>query len=505
MEQNEFRCHYSVVFEKLGSVFWFIVICFIGQIDNVVNTAMDVMNGKVEAVDVLLTFGILFGIIIISFLVQNIVWAKTWISIEQDAVVIEKRTIHRKKNTIGMKNISNINLEQNIFERIMNTYKIKLDTNSKTTADSTDVKIVLSKEKAEWFQQQVMEHMQNVTGEQMVLEEEQMEDYDVAYSAKDIVMHCIYTANVVSVLLLLGIMVGAVVGISLLRTGEILLDGIVHAIGSIFVVVVLLFSVIQSLVRDFFVYYGFRAKRKGNKIYLAYGLLKKRKYVLAVDKVNALEVISPLVSRILGRQYVKLVCVGVGDEQNENSMLLLSGTKKEMLQKLSVLLPEFSLEEGRLVKRDRLSIFSELPRKILYFAVLVALMVVFGYKNLLDIPVTWGIYLVYAAGIFLILVSLLNTFMSFKTEALAIGENELIVVKGCYEKNITWIPYQKIQQMEYCEGPIRRHFGLATGVVHILAKTMDSVHAITYVKKEYYEQIKEKMMERRSNSHMAEQ
>lgn len=505
MEQNEFRCHYSVVFENLGRVFWFIVICFLGQIDDIVNTAMDVINGKVEAVDVLLIFGILFGIILISFLVQNIVWAKTWISIEQDAVVIEKRTINRKKNTIGMKNISNINLEQNIFERIMNTYKIKLDTNSKTTADSTDVKIVLSKDKAEWFQRQVMEHMQNVTGEQMVVEEETVADYDVTYSAKDIIMHCIYTANVISVLLLFGIMIGAVVGISLLRTGGILLDGIVHAIGSILVVVVILFSVIQNLVRDFFVYYGFRAKRQGNRIYLIHGLLKKRKYVLAVDKINAVEVISPLVSRIFGRQYVKLVCVGVGDEENENSMLLLSGTKRDMLQKLSVLLPEFTLEEGRLVKRNRLSIFSELPRKTLYFAILIVLMVVFGYKNMLQIPVEWGIYLIYAAGVFLILVSVLNTIMSFKTEGLGIGENELIVVKGCYEKNITWIPYQKIQQMEYCEGPVRRHLGLATGVVHILAKTLDSVHEITYVKKEFFEQIEEHILKRKSSSQIPEQ
>lgn len=499
MEKHEFRCHYSVVFENLGRVFWFIVIYFLGQTDDIADTVVDVANGEVQAVDVLLGFGVLFGIILISFLVQNIIWAKTWISIEQDAVVIEKRTINRKKNTIGMKNISNINLEQNIFERIMNTYKIKLDTDSKTTADSTDVKIVLSKDKAEWFQRQVMEHMQDVAGEQMVIAKEEMTDYDVTYSAKDIVWHCIYTASVISVLIFLGIMIGAVAGIRSLRTGKILLDGVVHAIGSILVVAALLFSVVQNLIRDFFVYYGFRAKRQGNKIYLTHGLLKKRKYVLAVDKINAVEVISPLVSRIFKRQYVKLVCVGVGDEENENSMLLLSGAREEMYKNLSVLLPEFILEESRFVERDRLSVFSELPRKMIYYAVLIVLMVVFGYKNVLQISVDWGIYLIYAAGIFLMLVSVLNTVMSFKTEGIMIGENELIVVKGCYEKNITWIPYQKIQQMRYCEGPIRRHFGLATGEVHILAKTLDTVHAITYVKKELYEQIAEHILKRKNN------
>ena len=497
MEQNEFRCHYSVVFENLGRVFWLIVICFAGQIDDMAATVQDVIAGKIEAVDALIAFGILFGILLVCFIVQNIIWAKTWISIEQDAVVIEKRTINRKKNTIGMKNISNINLEQNIFERIMNTYKVKLDTNSKTTADNTDVKIVLTKEKAEWFRRQVLEHMQAVTNESILMEEEEQADYDVVYSVRDIVMHCIYTASVSSVLILLGIIIGSIVGLHSLHTGAVLIDGIVRAIGGILVVAVILFSVIQSLIKDFFVYYDFKVKRQGNKIYLSYGLLKKRKYVIAVDKINAVEVVSPLVSRILGRQYVKLVCIGMGDEENEKSMLLLSGTKEDMQAKLSVLLPEFKLEKGKIHKRDRLSIFSELPKKIFYFAILITFMIVFGYMNLLEIPVSWGIYLVYAAGVFLILMSLLNTVMSFYTEGVSIGENELILVSGYYEKKITWIPYQKIQQLEYSEGPIRRHFGLATGVVHILAKTLESVHAVTCVKKEFYEEIGEHILMRK--------
>lgn len=497
MEQNEFRCHYSVVFENLGRVFWLIVICFAGQIDEMASTIHDVIEGRIEAIDALIAFGILFGILLLCFIVQNIVWAKTWISIEQDAVVIEKRTINRKKNTIGMKNISNINLEQNIFERIMNTYKIKLDTNSKTTANETDVKIVLSKEKAEWFRRQVLEHMQAVTNEAVVAEDEDM-DFDVTYSAKEIVMHCLYTASVSSVLILIGIIIGAIVGLRSLHTGAVLVDSIVSAIGGILVVAVILCSVIQSMVKDFFVYYNFRAKRQENKIYLTYGLLKKRRYVLSVDKINAVEVVSPLVSRIFGRQYIKLVCIGVGDEQNENSMLLLSETKKDMEEKLSILLPEFTWENVTIHKRDRLSIFSEIPKKIIWFAILIGLMVMFGYMNLLEFSVAWVKYIIYGTGFFLIGMSLLNTFMSFYTEGVGIGENELIVISGCYEKKTIWIPYQKIQQLGYSEGLIRRHFGLATGVVHILAQVLDSVHTITFLKKEVFEQIGERILQRKS-------
>ena len=86
MEQNEFRCHYSVVFENLGRVFWLIVICFAGQIDEMASTIRDVIEGRIEAIDALIAFGILFGILLLCFIVQNIVWAKTWISIENQKI-----------------------------------------------------------------------------------------------------------------------------------------------------------------------------------------------------------------------------------------------------------------------------------------------------------------------------------------------------------------------------------------------------------------------------------
>ena len=80
------------------------------------------------------------------------------------SIVIEQNTLNRKKNTIGIKNISNVNTEQNLFEMLLGTYKVKLDTNSLSTADKTDVKIVLKKAQAEWFKNAVMSLMEETPG-----------------------------------------------------------------------------------------------------------------------------------------------------------------------------------------------------------------------------------------------------------------------------------------------------------------------------------------------------
>ena len=76
-------------------------------------------------------------------------WYRTTLTIKEGNVTYERRTLIRHVNTIAVINISNINLEQNIFERIVGTCKVKLDTNSLSTANSTDLQIVLKKRDAE--------------------------------------------------------------------------------------------------------------------------------------------------------------------------------------------------------------------------------------------------------------------------------------------------------------------------------------------------------------------
>lgn len=52
---------------------------------------------------------------------QTLLWAKTYISVEENTRVIERNTINAKRNTIGLKNL---------LEMILGTCKVKLDTNS---------------------------------------------------------------------------------------------------------------------------------------------------------------------------------------------------------------------------------------------------------------------------------------------------------------------------------------------------------------------------------------
>ena len=86
----------------------------------------------------------------VSLTGQVLVWARTYITIEENSHCDDRngQSQQKRKNTIGIRNISNINLKQNLIEMLFGTCKVKLDTNSRSTADSTDVKIVLKKSDA---------------------------------------------------------------------------------------------------------------------------------------------------------------------------------------------------------------------------------------------------------------------------------------------------------------------------------------------------------------------
>lgn len=492
MNQNKFRCHFSIVFENLGSAFWFIFMGFLTMMDDLNEAFIEIAKGGDVTSDALFVAGILLVLLLIVFSYHCIRWSKTWISIEENAIVIERRTLKRNINTIGMNNISNINMEQNLFERLMGTYKIKLDTDSKTTADSTDVKIVLSKSRAAYFKEQVMFHM----NEKKADIDSETEEYDVSYTAGDIVAHCFYTAGIISILIFAGTVLALIGGIHSLRIGDLIVDGLINVLGSLIAIITILGSVLQGLVKDFFVYYGFRARRKENKIYLYHGLLKKRQYTLAVDKINAVQVVSTTLSRVLKRQYVKVICVGVGDEENENSMLLLSETKEEMKRKLSVLLPEFVLEEPDIIRREKNSVFSEIPGCIVLYGILIAGAVLAGGFNIFTIPKLWIRILIAAGCIFVMLVHLIGLYMNFCTCGIGLGKDILTLENGIFQKVITWIPYHKIQQIQYVQGPVCKYFGLAKGIIFILANMMDSFYGITYANIEIFEKLREKILMR---------
>ena len=252
--------------------------------------------------------GIIFGILVLTCIYQLMIWAKTYISICDNSIVIERNTINKKKNTIGIKNISNVNTEQNLFELLMGTCKIKLDTNSLSTAEQTDVKIVLKKADAEQFRSYLMKLMQESRGEKITEEEEKgQERWDYEAEFGDILAHGFLTINIFSVLVAVGTLVGVVGMVSMAIEKISIGESIFGMLLSFLVAAMMCIAAIRDILKGFIRYYGFKIARRGAKLYIRYGLFKKVNYTIPVEKINGFILHQSLTARIVGRYMACLV------------------------------------------------------------------------------------------------------------------------------------------------------------------------------------------------------
>ena len=116
--ESKFRCHPSIILEKVAGVLSFFIIIFISNIDDVVDI---LETGKFQG-NIILLIGT--AILILDAIYNFLVWRKTYISIQDGTIVLERNTINKKINTFGIKNIANINIEQNISEIVKDAYQL---------------------------------------------------------------------------------------------------------------------------------------------------------------------------------------------------------------------------------------------------------------------------------------------------------------------------------------------------------------------------------------------
>ena len=116
-QSRRFRNHISIILEQTGAVIAAAVVLIITQLFQSIDELTESDLSFITSKGFLIFLGVI-ALLAISLVGQVLVWARTYISIEENAIVIEQGRVNKKKNTIGIRNISNINLEQNLIEML---------------------------------------------------------------------------------------------------------------------------------------------------------------------------------------------------------------------------------------------------------------------------------------------------------------------------------------------------------------------------------------------------
>lgn len=508
IENKRIRCHGSIVLEKTGKTLaWLLLLVAVNFGD--VLTATDVADDE-KWIGGLIIIGVILAIMALVLGFAILKWRKTTITIDEDALIWDKDTLNKKTLTIGIENISSINIERNIFERIIGTAKLKLDTDSLSTADETDVEFVFKYDDAirykEYLEAKVRSYdakpTEKITGEEPKTQslgarveydnEQEKEPVRMNQQAEyvsdfgEIAAHCLYDLNISSLIIGLPLVVFAIIGfVAMFMDGQI---GVEEIFASVVQVVTFGYACIYAIVGKFFRYYNLTVARQENRIYMKYGMFKIREYVIPVEKINAIHIKQTLVGRMCKRYNVSMECVGVGDNEKEIAQLTLSLKMDEIKERLSVLLPEYDLMQLDAIKGiSKKAIVHKLMRLVwvIFIATCVNVGIFIGMNIIDDFGVlakdtTFWIVDAVIVGVILLWV-LIHGLLQLKVEAIGLGDRNLMTVTGAYGKDITIISYKKIQYVSTKKSPTSKLTGLVRGDANILSGLLGTVKDIPYM------------------------
>lgn len=475
MEENKrFRNHISVVAEQIGAGTFAVFAVAFGalfrEVDEVLESGAALLESG-KSMYVMLGITAAFGVI----LARNLrVWAKTWISVQDKAIVVEKNTVNRKVYTIGIRHISNMNLEQNLFEMLMGTAKVKLDTSSMSTADQTDVKIVLKKADAERFRRTVMELIKEeyTPGEDEFL----VEDYDVRADTSDIIRHGLCSISIFSVVIALGGIAGMAAAVAEMVREPDFASSLLRALTSLLAAGIIVLSSVWDIVKDFVRYFDFRVKRRNDKLYIKYGILKKVEYTVPVSQIQALRIRQTPVARAARRYMAELINVGMGDEKGEQkSFFILYTTEEDLQRKLGLLLPEFRQIAGEKVQRQPASAFAAWLLPLALYEGILALAAVSGALLLERYRPVITVAAAIAAAL-----SPCGMLLNYFASGMAADGAFVKTVNGYFGRTAVIVRYGRIQYLTLKQNAIARACGIQKGNMMLLASSANRSHHIPY-------------------------
>lgn len=513
MESNKrFRNHISIVVEKLGVLGGIVVAYLIAN----VNTLSDLVAMGMPSENLVSVFlaGVAILMVLLFVVGYNVaVWSRTWISLVDGSIVIERNTLQKKKNTIGIKNISNVNLEQNLFEMLIGTCKVKLDTNSLSTADQTDVKIVLKKADAEAFRAEVTALLQAC---ELVPEADisTVEQWDYEASTQDIIMHGLFSIRLSVVL----IAIGSTTALFVTTLLTLRHSAVAESLGSLLVNIVLFggmaLSAIRNLVMGFLKYYNFKIARRGDKLVMRYGLLKKVHYTIPVRTINGLVVRQSMSARVTGYAMAEIINIGMGDDESEAEAFLCPYSKCDTtLAHIRALLPELTPVVTTAYERQPKGVWLVWAWQLVAVAVVAVALDVGGewalvYWQMGTVTVNggalpldstlreWVLYGLWGVAICMVFVALLHRVFTYHTAGTQLGERYLLVVNGAFSRRYCWLSYGKVQFIRLIESPPAHLAKIQRGNLHILAQARNQVQKLPYMPLEQAEGLKERILTR---------
>lgn len=523
------RNHWSYVLEQIGGFLVVIVAMLFSMLDSMIQAAAYLAAGHI--VEGLLGFAVFFVVLIIVAFIGFRRWLKTTMTVRDGVITIRRDTLFKKVKNINITNISNINLERNLFELFMGTYKLKIDTSSTTEAASTDLLMVFKKDRAEEIRTIIMDMVRKAkeeerlaqmdeaereaqlnamnaldtsyeaaggdlaavsTGNKPIISDQTIkeafaeENFDITYSAKEFLTNAIVNTSLTLMVIIIAGLVAIIIAIVTFAVSGI--AGFGAAAGSVLVGVFTFFSIVLAQIKSWESDVNFRSTRREDSILVNTGFITRMKYTIPLAKINAIKINASFLGVLTNRARVDVVNIGGDAGDNTGHRILLYDKNLELKRKLGVLIPELVFPAGINYKKQPINV---LVRNLLCVTFWYALIYGCGYffLNVIWSKVDLGnnIWIIYGVSLAVYALTILGNVMSYKRRGIYYDEKYLIVVNGVFSRSIEIIPYERIQQVHYNENPFYNMFGVKSATITIQGSLGMTAIGTGQFDKNYYE------------------
>ena len=447
MFESPTRNHFSIVFERAGAVIAFLLVLVVNDLKDVgweIFTLdyyrslwhMAVNEGNKSVLIALAAFAALIWYLYISVRY----WKRTTFYIDGVDFVYERKTMFRASSRLPIQNIAVVNVERNIFERLIGTAKVKIDLNSSRTANSTDFKFVLREKQALELKETLMSIKQSLTEEKTASEpesEKEPREQVAFFTVGEALRHKLLFMPVIQTLVTLT---------ALFVLPQLRLNGDYNMSRLWYLLIIAVVGWVASLISGTLNLGNYKVERDSRMLYISCGVLNQKHYMFEAEKINAVIIRKPLLARLFGMASIDLAVVGLGNERNETTHLSLATDQKQVEAILHACVPEFECSEPPLRCHGLNIVWPILRAFLLSGATYLSLFTV--YKD------------AYIFALIVLGVALLGAVLEFAACDFAQDDHIVRYTGGTFNKQTGIFKYGDVQSMEIRTNLFYRLFGI---------------------------------------------
>ncbi len=513
------RCHFTHIFELfVRYIYAIIVITFsiafsiAGNITSDKELVNDVKeaSGIVMSADslaVLAVVGVLLLLSLIMLLYCAFKWRYTFVSAEENTLIYESGKFIKKRVAIPFEKINTIDMGRNIFERLVGTCRLKIDTGAysqRQEKNNAEMNLVFSLKEAEEIRSFILSRAELDSraedieiGKTTVAAREP--EWVIKAGIGDFVLYGLTSSSVWKLfwIIIAGIFFVAEIAQGFLDEAlnlvmpyvEWATDMISRTSIILTLLGMLIFFLITALISDVWTviwaairFYEFRVAREGRNVIVRYGLITVKNYTLQVRNIHALIIKQNVFQQMLGRCSVEAVCMGFGDEKTETALLLPIIKTSDLNKLLAVILPEYVTEMNAHPKNKVGIYFHVVKPIIIWGAILAGCCVACSYISGVST-------LVNALALVLFAAVIVSGVLSYKNTMLDWNDNVVSVQNGGFKKVAYRIRSDAVQEVQIKTNVIKKQFGIGSYYVHFHGPRMNNTSISKNISNQFFTEL----------------